>query len=85
MQTMPKYGGILAEVITSHIRPLPLKVLKEGVCEDTRMLSVELGGGTVPVGPEILSSDPPRGFLALLDAFPDRYREKWGFGRIRGC
>ena len=41
---MPKYGGILAEVITSHNRPLPLKVLKEGVWEDMRMLSVELGG-----------------------------------------
>ena len=44
------------------------------------MLSVELVGGTAPVGPEMLSSDPPRGFFALLDAFPDSYREKWGLG-----
>ena len=44
------------------------------------MLSDELVGDTAPVGPEMLSSDPPRGFFALLDAFPDSYREKWGLG-----
>ena len=38
MQTMPEYGGTLAELIASHVRPLPQKVQKEGVWEDTRML-----------------------------------------------
>ena len=77
---MPEYNGTLPELIASHVGPLPEESQKEGVWEDTRMLSVELVGGTAPVGPEMLSSDPPRGFLALLDAFPDSYREKWGLG-----
>ena len=41
---MPKYGGTLAEVIPSHVRPLPQKVQKEGVWEDTRMLKFALRG-----------------------------------------
>ena len=39
VQTMAKYDGTLPKVIASHVRSLPLKVLKEGVWEDTRMLS----------------------------------------------
>ena len=37
---------------------------KEGVWEDTRMLSVEIATGTASVGPEMVSSDPPRGGLS---------------------
>ena len=39
MQTMPKYDGTLPELIASHTGPLPQKVQKEGVWEDTRMLN----------------------------------------------
>ena len=37
---MLEYGGTLPEVIASHVRPLAQKVQKEGVWEDTRMLTV---------------------------------------------
>ena len=39
VQTMAKYDGTLPKVIASHVRSLPLKVLKEGVWEDMRMLN----------------------------------------------
>ena len=39
---------LCSKVIASHVRSLPLKVLKEGVWEDTRMLSRLQG--TVPQG-----------------------------------
>ena len=77
---MPEYEGTLSELIASHVGPLPKKSQEEGVWEDMRMLSVKLVEGTTPVGPEMLSSDPPRGFFALLDALKDSYREKWGLG-----
>ena len=48
VQTMAKYDGTLPKVIASNVRSLPLKVLKEGVWEDTRMLSRLQG--TVPQG-----------------------------------
>ena len=45
VQTMPKYDGTLPELIASHVGHLPKKSQKEGVWEDTRMLSVKLVGG----------------------------------------
>ena len=50
VQTMPEYGGTLRVVIASHVRPLPQKVQKEGVWEDTRMLKYAPGGSASRVG-----------------------------------
>ena len=47
---MPKYGGTLPKVIAIHIRPLHIKVQKEGVWEDTQMLKLTSGDCASGVG-----------------------------------
>ena len=47
---MSGYGGTLPEVIACHVGPLPPKVQKEGVWEDTRMLKFAPGGCALEVG-----------------------------------